>query len=62
MAVLVVILAAIVAPIVSAPPEINTQSQLIPGTPEAGLYHIFLQPRDWAELTAAQLSTLNSQL
>ena len=33
-----------------------------PGTPEAGLYHIFLQPRDWAELTAAQLSTLNSQL
>ena len=33
-----------------------------PGTPEARLHDIFLQPRDWAALSDTQLSTLNSQL
>ena len=32
-----------------------------PGTAEARLYEIFLQPRAWADLTDSQLSTLNSQ-
>jgi len=32
-----------------------------PGSPEARLYDIFLQPRDWASLSNSQLSALNSQ-
>jgi coproporphyrinogen III oxidase len=31
-----------------------------PGTAEARLYNIFLQPRDWANFSDSQLSTLNS--
>lgn len=33
-----------------------------PGTPEAALHQIFLQPRDWATLSDSQLSALHSQL
>jgi coproporphyrinogen III oxidase len=31
-----------------------------PGSPEAKLYDVFLQPRDWASLTDSQFATFNS--
>ncbi len=48
--------------LMSLPPLVrwDYDSKPEPGSAEARLYDIFLQPRDWASLSGAQLSTLSS--